>query len=62
MARNSGSGGRSLFLFARAGEDVAIAYLNEHEDAAETKRAIENEGRRSVAFSGDVANPAFCRA
>ena len=59
---DSGIGRAVAVLFAREGADVAIAYLNEHEDAAETKRAVENEGRRSVAFSGDVANPAFCRA
>jgi NAD(P)-dependent dehydrogenase (short-subunit alcohol dehydrogenase family) len=59
---DSGIGRAVAVLFAREGADVAIAYLNEHDDAADTKRAVENEGRRSVAFSGDVANSAFCRA
>jgi NAD(P)-dependent dehydrogenase (short-subunit alcohol dehydrogenase family) len=48
-------------LFAREGADVAVAYLNEHEDAAETKRAVEQEGRRCILLSGDVANPEFCK-
>src|SRR5436853_6886885 len=49
-------------LFAREGADVAVAYLNENEDAAETKRAIKKEGRRCILLSGDVADPKFCRA
>ena len=49
-------------LFAREGADVAVAYLNEHEDAEETKRAVENEGRRCILLSGDVADPKYCQA
>jgi NAD(P)-dependent dehydrogenase (short-subunit alcohol dehydrogenase family) len=49
-------------LFAREGADVAVAYLNEHDDAEETKRAVEKEGRRCITLSGDVADPRFCRA
>lgn len=53
--------GRSIgVLYAREGADVAIAYLNEHDDAEETMRAIEKEGRRCIIISGDVADPAFC--
>jgi NAD(P)-dependent dehydrogenase (short-subunit alcohol dehydrogenase family) len=40
---------------------VAIAYLNEHSDAEETKTAVENEGRRCIMISGDVADPDFCK-
>jgi NAD(P)-dependent dehydrogenase (short-subunit alcohol dehydrogenase family) len=40
---------------------VAIAYLDEHEDAEETKRAVEKEGRRCILLSGDVADPEFCK-
>jgi NAD(P)-dependent dehydrogenase (short-subunit alcohol dehydrogenase family) len=47
-------------LFAREGADIAAAYLNEHEDARETKRAVEKEGRRCILLSGDVADPKFC--
>ena len=43
-------------LFAREGADVAVAYLDEHKDAKETKRAVEKEGRRCILLSGDVAD------
>jgi NAD(P)-dependent dehydrogenase (short-subunit alcohol dehydrogenase family) len=59
---DSGIGRAVAVLFAREGADVAIAYLDEHEDAAETKRAVEKEGRRCIVLSGDVADAAFCRS
>jgi len=59
---DSGIGRAVAVLFAREGADVAVAYLSEHEDAAETKRAVEAEGRRCIAIAGDVADPAFCEA
>ena len=58
---DSGIGRAVAVLFAREGADVAVAYLNEHEDAEETKRAVENEGRRCILISGDVRDPEFCR-
>jgi NAD(P)-dependent dehydrogenase (short-subunit alcohol dehydrogenase family) len=58
---DSGIGRAVAVLYAREGADVAVAYLNEHEDAEETKRAVENEGRRCILISGDVADPEFCR-
>ena len=58
---DSGIGRSVAVLFAREGADVAVAYLNEHEDAGETKRAVEGEGRRCITISGDVADPKFCR-
>lgn len=59
---DSGIGRAVAVLFAREGADVAIAYLNEHEDAEETRRAVEEEGRRCVTIAGDVRDPEFCRA
>lgn len=59
---DSGIGRAVAVLFAREGADVAIAYLNEHEDAERTRRAVEDEGRRCIVISGNVANPEFCRA
>lgn len=59
---DSGIGRAVAVLFAREGADIAIAYLNEHRDAAETKRAVEEEGRRCTLFSGDVADPEFCKS
>ena len=58
---DSGIGRAVAVLFAREGADVVVAYLLEHEDAKETKRAVENEGRRCTLFSGDVADPEFCK-
>jgi FlaA1/EpsC-like NDP-sugar epimerase len=58
---DSGIGRAVAVLFAREGADVAVAYLNEHDDAEETKAAIENEGRRCIMISGDVADPDFCK-
>ncbi|MDB5939763.1 MAG: short-chain dehydrogenase/reductase, partial [Polaromonas sp.] len=58
---DSGIGRAVAVLFAREGADVAIFYLNEHEDAEETKRCIEAEGRRCVLMAGDVKDAAYCR-
>jgi NAD(P)-dependent dehydrogenase (short-subunit alcohol dehydrogenase family) len=57
---DSGIGRAVAALFAREGADVAILYLCEHDDAAETKRIVEAEGRRAVAIPGDVGDKAFC--
>lgn len=58
---DSGIGRAVAVLFAREGADVAVAYLNEHDDAEETKRAVENEGRRCILLLGDAADPKYCR-
>lgn len=57
---DSGVGRAVAVLFAREGADVAVCYLNERQDAEETKRAVEKEGRACILISGDVANPQFC--
>jgi NAD(P)-dependent dehydrogenase (short-subunit alcohol dehydrogenase family) len=59
---DSGIGRAVAVLFAREGADVAVAYLNEDQDARRTKAAVEKEGRRCILISGDVADPEFCRA
>jgi len=59
---DSGIGRAVAVLYAREGADVVIAYLDEHEDAAETKRTVEREGRRCITVAGDVADPQFCAA
>jgi NAD(P)-dependent dehydrogenase (short-subunit alcohol dehydrogenase family) len=58
---DSGIGRSVAVLYAREGADIAVAYLNEHEDAEETKRAVEKEGRRCILISGDVADAEFCK-
>jgi NAD(P)-dependent dehydrogenase (short-subunit alcohol dehydrogenase family) len=57
---DSGIGRSVAILFAREGADVAVAYLNEHRDAAVTKAGIEAEGRRCLLIPGDVSNRSFC--
>jgi len=58
---DSGIGRAVAIAFAREGADVLIAYLNEHDDARETAKYVEDAGRRVVLVPGDVANPAHCR-
>ncbi|UOF16357.1 SDR family oxidoreductase [Lysobacter capsici] len=57
---DSGIGRAVAVLFAREGADVAIVYLNEHQDAQDTRMFIDQEGQRSLAISGDVRDRAFC--
>ncbi|WP_082638513.1 SDR family oxidoreductase [Lysobacter antibioticus] len=59
---DSGIGRAVAVLFAREGADVAVLYLNEHEDALDTCRYVEQEGRRALAIAGDVRDPKFCEA
>lgn len=59
---DSGIGRAVAIAYAREGADVLVAYLEEHEDAEETKRLIEDAGRKAVLVSGDIQAPAHCRA
>lgn len=59
---DSGIGRAVALAFAREGADVLIAYLNEHEDAEETRRLVEEAGRKAVLMPGELADPAHCRA
>jgi len=59
---DSGIGRAVAVLYAREGADVAILYLDEEDDAATTKQAVEAEGRRCITMAGDVADPKFCEA
>ncbi|PJW15257.1 NAD(P)-dependent oxidoreductase [Geobacillus sp. Manikaran-105] len=58
---DSGIGRAVAVHFAKEGADVAILYLNEHEDADETKQLVEQEGRRCLALAGDIGDEAFCK-
>jgi NAD(P)-dependent dehydrogenase (short-subunit alcohol dehydrogenase family) len=59
---DSGIGRAVAVLFAREGADVAILYLNEGQDAQETKQLVEAEGRACLAIAGDVGDPGFCHS
>src|ERR1700740_2576287 len=52
---DSGIGRVVAIAFAREGADVLISYLDEHEDAQETQRWVEQAGRRAISVAGDVA-------
>jgi NAD(P)-dependent dehydrogenase (short-subunit alcohol dehydrogenase family) len=58
---DSGIGRAVAALYAREGADVAIVYLCEHDDAEETKRIVEAEGRRAIVIAGDLGDKAFCQ-
>jgi len=59
---DSGIGRAVAVLFAREGADVAFTYLKEEKvDAQETRVAVEEEGVRAFAISGDVTDAKFCR-
>jgi NAD(P)-dependent dehydrogenase (short-subunit alcohol dehydrogenase family) len=59
---DSGIGRAVALAFAREGADVLVSYYNEHEDARETQRLVESAGRKCVLVSGDIQDPAHCRA
>jgi NAD(P)-dependent dehydrogenase (short-subunit alcohol dehydrogenase family) len=54
--------GRSVALFyAKEGANIAIVYLNEHQDAEETKRLVGIEGQKCLTISGDIGDESFCQ-
>ncbi len=57
---DSGIGRSVAILFAREGADVAIVYLDEHEDAEKTREMVEDEGGRCLVIAGDVGRRGFC--
>ncbi|TZF91540.1 SDR family oxidoreductase [Cognatilysobacter lacus] len=57
---DSGIGRAVAVLFAREGADVAVLYLDEHEDADATRGFVEAEGRRCITLAGDVRDAGFC--
>ena len=57
---DSGIGRAAAVHFAREGADVAIMYLDEHEDAQDAKRMIEAEGQRCLLLPGDIRDSSHC--
>ena len=59
---DSGIGRAVAIAFAREGADVLCSYWKEDDDAAETKRLVEEAGRRCMTVAGDIGDRAHCRA
>ncbi|SEK06837.1 NAD(P)-dependent dehydrogenase, short-chain alcohol dehydrogenase family [Sphingobium sp. AP50] len=57
---DSGIGRAVAALYAREGADIAIVYLLEDDDAAETRRIVEAEGRKAITLRGDLGEKTFC--
>ncbi|PYC64916.1 NAD(P)-dependent oxidoreductase [Micromonospora arborensis] len=58
---DSGIGRAVAIAFAREGADVLISYLNEHEDAHQTAKLVQEAGRRAVLVTGDLRDAAQCQ-
>jgi NAD(P)-dependent dehydrogenase (short-subunit alcohol dehydrogenase family) len=58
---DSGIGRAVAVLFAKEGADVAIAYLNEHQDAQETSNMVEESGRKCLLIPGDLTKEIHCK-
>jgi NAD(P)-dependent dehydrogenase (short-subunit alcohol dehydrogenase family) len=59
---DSGIGRAVALAYAREGADLVVSYLNEHEDAAETKRLVEEAGRQCLLAAGDISKAEHCRS
>lgn len=58
---DSGIGRAVAIAYAKEGADVAIVYLNEHEDANRTKETVEKLGQRCLTLAGDIGDESFCQ-
>lgn len=58
---DSGIGRAVAIAFAQEGADVSIVYYNEHKDAEDTKRMVEEKGHRCITISGDIKDDKFCQ-
>ena len=58
---DSGIGRAIAIAFAREGADLALSYLEEHKDAEETRRLVQQEGQRCIVIPGDIGNPEHCQ-
>ncbi|KAB8139180.1 SDR family oxidoreductase [Gracilibacillus oryzae] len=57
---DSGIGRAVAIHFAREGADINIVYYDEDKDAADTKKAVEQEGVSCSLFRGDISDSTFC--
>jgi NAD(P)-dependent dehydrogenase (short-subunit alcohol dehydrogenase family) len=59
---DSGIGRAVAIAYAREGADILVSYLEEHEDAEETKKLVEGAGRKALLLAGDIQEAAHCRS
>jgi NAD(P)-dependent dehydrogenase (short-subunit alcohol dehydrogenase family) len=57
---DSGIGRAVALAFAREGAHVVVSYLDEHEDAEETRRVVEGAGRSALLVAGDLTEEGQC--
>lgn len=57
---DSGIGRAVSILYAKEGANVAISYLDEHDDAEETKQLVEAEGVKCLLLPGDIKAEDHC--
>ncbi len=58
---DSGIGRAVAIAFAKEGANVAIVYLSEHKDAKETKKLVEDYGKKCLLLSGDIGREIFAK-
>ncbi|CAM3773852.1 SDR family oxidoreductase [Cytobacillus oceanisediminis] len=58
---DSGIGKSAAIYYAKEGANIAIVYLDEHEDAEKTREAIQAEGQECLLISGDIGSETFCK-
>lgn len=58
---DSGIGAAVAIHFAKEGADIAIAYLDEHQDADHVRQLVAQQGRQCLAIAGDIGDESFCR-
>ncbi|HUS34444.1 MAG TPA: SDR family oxidoreductase [Verrucomicrobiae bacterium] len=58
---DSGIGRAVAIAFAKEGAKVVVSYLNEHDDAHETKELVEKEGGECLLIPGDIGKEALCQ-
>ncbi|MBS4162778.1 putative oxidoreductase YhdF [Candidatus Protochlamydia amoebophila] len=59
---DSGIGRAVAISFAKEGADIVVVYLNEHKDAEETKKLVEEKGRKCLLIAGDIGQNSFCQS
>lgn len=57
---DSGIGRAVAVAYAKEGADIALMYLNEHDDAQETEKMITDAGAKCIVLAGDIGDASFC--